>query len=204
LPDPEDIEEYFFYTVLQPVKDGLVERISDYPGYNCFHDAIHGIERKFTVYKWAEFYNAARYNNKLTPNDFSEVVTLRYARIPGYDHLTQTEYAQLMKAKLEERRQKILSERREAGIGILGAQKLLRTAPGSIPRNTKRSDFQSYRPRVLSVSAARREEIKAWYFQIFFEYRHASARYRAGEPCVIFPEGTYKPMVPCSVDKLAA
>src|SRR5262249_8637853 len=46
LPSAEDVEEYFFYTVLQPIKDGLVENLSDFPGYNCFHDAIHGIERE--------------------------------------------------------------------------------------------------------------------------------------------------------------
>ena len=42
LPSDEDLENWFFYTVLQPVQDGLVERISDYPGYNCFHDAVWG------------------------------------------------------------------------------------------------------------------------------------------------------------------
>ena len=49
VPGDEDIESRFFYTVLQPVQDGLVSKISEYPGYNCFHDAIYGIKRKFKV-----------------------------------------------------------------------------------------------------------------------------------------------------------
>ncbi len=49
LPDAESIEEYFFYTALQLVSDGLVDRISDYPGYNFFHDAISGIKRTFKI-----------------------------------------------------------------------------------------------------------------------------------------------------------
>ena len=38
----EDIEDRFFYTVLQPVQDGLVPKIREYPGFNCFHDAVWG------------------------------------------------------------------------------------------------------------------------------------------------------------------
>ena len=38
----EDLEQQFFYTVLQPVQDGLVEKLSEYPGYNCFHAGLVG------------------------------------------------------------------------------------------------------------------------------------------------------------------
>ena len=55
LPNNEDIEKYFFYTVLQPVQDGLVPKISEYPGYNCFHNAVWDRKRKFKVVKWGEY-----------------------------------------------------------------------------------------------------------------------------------------------------
>jgi hypothetical protein len=42
IADEATIEEYFFYVVLQPIKDGLVDKISECPGYNCFHDAVWG------------------------------------------------------------------------------------------------------------------------------------------------------------------
>ena len=45
LPGNDDVEELFFYTVLQAVQDGLVDDIADYPGYNCFEDAIRGREQ---------------------------------------------------------------------------------------------------------------------------------------------------------------
>ncbi|NDC37789.1 MAG: hypothetical protein EBZ48_07020, partial [Proteobacteria bacterium] len=46
LPAAQDIEEQFFYTVLQPVQDGLADSIYKYRGYNCFEDAITGKVRK--------------------------------------------------------------------------------------------------------------------------------------------------------------
>jgi hypothetical protein len=46
---------------------------------------------------------------------------------------------------------------------------------------------------VLSVSNERRAATRSWYFSIFFSYKKASKRYRAGELDVEFPHGTYLP-----------
>ena len=104
----DDIEEYFFYTVLQPVQDGLVTKISDYPFYNCFSDAVNGIEREYEVVNWAEYNARKRYNPSLNIRDFIEIVTLKYERLPGYERLSQKEYSNLMHQKLEVRRAKIV------------------------------------------------------------------------------------------------
>ena len=193
LPAPEDIEEYFFYTVLQPVQDGLVERISDYPGYNCFHDAIHGVARTFKVVRWADYYNAVRANPRLSVEDFTDCVTLKYTRIPGYENHSRQEYVELMKRKLEERRSRIVAERRKQGLCFAGKSTIQLTKRGATPTKTKRSSITSHRPRVLSKCPLRRATVKAWYFQIYAEYRSVSARYRAGEWQTPFPEGTYRP-----------
>ncbi len=49
VPDDKSVENEFFYIALQPVQDGLVERVGDYPGYNFFNDAISGRERAFKL-----------------------------------------------------------------------------------------------------------------------------------------------------------
>lgn len=193
LPDNDDIEAYFFYTVLQPVQDGLVEKISDYPGYNCFNDAIYGIKRQFKVVRWAKYNAAKRHNPDAQVRNYTEIVTLEYARLPGYEDLTRKEYADLMLKKLEERRQEVIQKRRASGLGFVGREKLLRTPPGALPRHTKTSTQESHRPRILAVCAKRRAEHNAWYYETHFEYKEASARYRAGELSVQFPEGTYRP-----------
>jgi REP element-mobilizing transposase RayT len=195
LPAAEDIEEYFFYTVLQPIKDGLVDKISQYPGYNCFHDAIWGVKRKFKVVKWKEYRDARRFNKRVKLCDFTEVVTLEYERIPGYDHLTQSDYAKLMMEKYEARRKLILEKRLGEGKKCVGRNMLNRVKPGTIPLNTKRSDRNAHRPRVLSISNERRAVFKAWYFEICFSYKESSLKYRRGDIRVEFPQGTYKPLI---------
>lgn len=196
LPGDADVEEYFFYTVLQPIKDGLVERISDYPGYNCFHDAIHGIARKFKIIRWKEYHDAKRRGQHVAVKDFSDVVTLQYERLPGYDHLSQKEYSQLMLQKLEERRVAIVTERRARGLEFAGSDALRRKKRGTKPVKTKNSGRYSHRPRVLSVCPKRRRECITWYFEIHFQYREASRDYRGGKLEAIFPDGTYRPFLP--------
>lgn len=194
LPGAADIENQFFYTVLQPVSDGLVEKISDYPFYNCFHDAVCGIRRKFKTINWAKYRAKRRYNSSVKPTDFIEMFTLKYDRIPGYENLSQHEYRVMMEKKLEERRLKILAERQANGkSGFVGRAALLATVPGTKAKNPKLSDIDTHRPRVLSVSFERRADTKAWYFKIYFEFKLASRRYRAGEIDVEFPPGTYRP-----------
>ena len=187
----------FFYTVLQAVQDGLVEKLADYPWYNCFHDAVWGIERKFKVIRWAEYNAARRHNAKVSIKDYTDIVVLKYERLPGYEHLTQKQYALLMQKRLEERRIEIVKKRKEAGLGFVGREALLEISPGSRPRHTKTSTRYSHRPRVLAVCSQRRKEVNAWYFDTYARYKAASLRYRSGELGIKFPPGTYMPPAIC-------
>ena len=203
VPAAADIEDRFFYTVLQAVNDGHVERISEYPGYNCFHDAVWGVKRRYKVVRWGEYNAARRYNPKLAIKDYTDTVELEYTRIPGYEHLSQRDYAHLMEKKLEERRVKIVNERRAKGLEFLGREKLLKIKRGSRPKNTKTSTSESYRPRVLSVCPKRRQEYEARYYDTQAKYKIASKAYRAGDLTVEFPEGTYRPSIPGGVGPAA-
>jgi REP element-mobilizing transposase RayT len=196
LPGDADIENWFFYTVLQPVQDGLVEKISDYPGYNCFHDAVWGIKRKYKCVNWTAYHEALRWNPVANIKDFTEIYLLEYARLPGYEELTQREYAMLMHKKLEERRREIVAKRQAEGKGFAGRTALLQTRPGSRPRLTKVSTRGSHRPRILCVCPQRRAEATTWYFDIYFKFKAASKSYRRGDREVVFPDGTYRPYVP--------
>lgn len=191
LPGKEDIEEYFFYTVLQPVNDGLVDDIAHYPGYNCFEDAVTGREREYKVIKWKEYNDAKRWDPSVSLEEFTEICVLKYARLPGYEHMTQFEYGSMMRKKLKDRTALVVSKR--GGKPSLGVAGMRLVRPGSRPHKTKTSHRHSHRPRVLSRNPERRSKCEAWYYQTYFEYRACSKRYRDGELSVEFPRGTYKP-----------
>ena len=176
---------------LQPVNDGLVDNIRDYPGYNCFEDAISGTEKHYRVVKWKEYNDARRWNPNVSIDDYTELCTLKYEKLPGYENLSQEEYKLQMRQKLAKRTQEALQKRK--GKPSLGAVNLKTVQPGARPKRSKTSGPQDHRPRVLSKDHKRRSLGKAWYFQIYWRYKAASKRYRNGEMDVEFPKGTYKP-----------
>ncbi len=194
-PGADDIEEYFFYTVLQPVKDGLVRHIKDYPGYNCFYDSIRGIVRKFKVVKWKDYNEKKRWSHDVRIEDYTYTVQLKFKRLPGYESLTQNEYEKLMIQKLEVRIREIVQSRMSNGVGFVGRDKLLKKQPGSLPKNTKQSNFNKKRPRILSICSVRWAKFVDWYFKIYFAFKNASEQYRNGNLNAEFPPGTYRPVL---------
>jgi REP element-mobilizing transposase RayT len=190
---PDDLIAKFLYTVLQPVQDGLVERISDYPGYTCLTDAIKGIDRKFELINWTSYNRALRTNKEESIKDHTEEYTLKFHRIPGLEHLNNKEYQKLMYRKVEERRLEIVKERRDEGLGFVGKENLKKTEPGTRARNPKKSTRHSFRPRVDSVCPERRKEAKKFYFTMYDLYKKASAKYRKGFLDIEFPPGMYRP-----------
>ena len=189
----DDIEDRFFYLALQAVQDGLVQKISDYPGYNFFHDAVHDIQREHKVVDWTAYNRAKRGNPNIPIKNFETTYKLKYHRIPGYEDLSRKEYAKMLSKKLEERRSEIVKKRLEEGKGFLGTELLKQVVPGSRPQRTKRSDRNSFRPRVLSICPLRRQESLKFYFDCYVNFKHASKKLRDGILDTIFPHGMYKP-----------
>lgn len=194
LPNKEDVEEYLFYCALQPVLAGLCEKIEDYPGYNSFNDAVSGRSRVFEVVDWAGYNQRKRFDSKARIKDFSRSYTLQYSRLPGYEHLSQEEYREVMYKKLEERRQRIVEERRAKGLGFAGRVALSRVVPGSQPKITKKSSRGSFRPLVLTKCRETKRAFLSWFFGVREAYIRASRRFRSGELSVSFPTGTYRPL----------
>ncbi len=191
LPGAEDIEEQFFYTVLQPVNDGGCNDISKCREYNCFEDAISEAKRIYKVIRWKEYNDAKRWKDDVRIEDYTEEVILQYSRLPGYEKLSKKEYMALMRQKLKERTLIAIQNRKVKKSVSEDRQGTVK--PGSRPRHSKKVNPNGHRPRVLSKDPERRAKGKDWYFSIYFSYRESSALYRSGQLNVQFPKGTYKP-----------
>ena len=193
LVESYDLEEKFFYCALQPVKAGLCQRISDYPGYNSFSDATSNIKRKYEVIDWAEYNKKKKYNPRLNIKDYTTYYELSYLRLPQYKSLSHREYKKLMLQKLEEQRQEIVKKRIAEGLGFLDPSHLLEVQPGSLPHKTKKSRRYDYRPLAFCKDPTLKAEYMTKRFGVIDAYKKASKAYLAGDEHVEFPPFTYKP-----------
>ena len=195
LPEAADVEHWMLYAVLNPIKHGLVQKCSDYPGYNSFSDSISGVKRKFKLVDWTDFNNRKRGNSSLTKEDCTKTYELVFTPLPGYEHLSHKEYREVMLKKAEKRRCQLIEERLAKGQGFAGLEALQKTEPGSPPKATKKSTRHTKRPLVLSLSREAKDIFVNRYFRLLEAYREASKRYRAGDLTVEFPPGTYRPVL---------
>jgi REP element-mobilizing transposase RayT len=193
LPLNEDVRHYFHYCALQAVSAGLTERISEYPGYNSFGDAVYCREKTYKVVDWTDYNNRRRSNKNLGIKDCTDEYKLKYSRLPGLEHLSQNEYAETLLKELEEKRSVIIAERKKEEKGFVGPKALRKTRPGALPRNTKTGGF---RPVVLSCCRETRNQFLEWYWGIVELYMEASEKYRNGDRNAVFPANTYKPPGP--------
>lgn len=193
IPTNNDLSERYFYTVLQPVNDALVDDVADCPYYNCFEDSIKGRKIEYKVVRWKDYHDAKRWkkNADVTVDKFTDIFYLEFTRLPGYEHLSQEDYETTMRKELAERTKEVLETRRVKV--CLGAKQLKQVEPGSKPKNPKTSTRTTERPRIASKNS---EVIKAamdWYWSIINAYKEASKDYRNGNLNAEFPKGTYRP-----------
>ncbi len=193
VPNQEDILDRFFYTALNPVAAGLVEKLSDYPSYNSFADATRGRTRTFKVVEWHKYNSQKRKRRNITIAEFTKYHKLSYARLPGHEGKSQKEYIDFMNRELERRRIEVVEKRRAAGYGFATPKVLAKQEPGAKPRSTKTSTRNTHRPLVLTRCPVTKREFLKWYFSLVAAFKTAALKLRAGVSTVTFPPGTYKP-----------
>ncbi len=195
VPNHDDIENRFFYTALNPIASGLAKDLRQFNGYCSFFDSIRDTQRVFPVVDWRKYDDKKRFNEDLTPEDFTTDYTLVYSRLPGYEHLSQAEYEQAMLERLHERQKEAVEKRIGEGKGFADPKKLRKQVPGSRPRTTKTSSRNSKRPLVLTSCAKTRQ----WFLDLYFAVRNAyteayEALKKNPTDIIEFPPGTYRPI----------
>jgi len=193
IPRDKDIVERFWYCALQAVYAGLCRRISDYPGYNSFYDAIYGRTKTFEVVDWSKYRQVKRYRPEAKPQDFTIVYELNYERLPGFEYMSQKQYAHFMLAELAKRTKAIVVEWQKKGHVFMTKAQLKKVSASRTAKKPKISNRYSHRPLVLTSCAVTKQNFLQWYFSIYYRYKKAVQAYLAGNTNADFPPGTYRP-----------
>ncbi|MBK9030734.1 MAG: hypothetical protein IPL61_05240 [Myxococcales bacterium] len=176
LVDPADVMDKLVYAATNPVGDGLVERVHQWPGVNGLGALLRG--RTLTVQRPRHFFAA--------DGDLPEVATLTLTIPP------ELGAAEAVRRELRERvtavEEAAAAERRRTGARVLGRRAILRQSWHDSPDTP--APRRRLRPLIAARDTAHRiAALKA--IRAFREaYRDARLRWRAGLP-TIFPAGTY-------------
>ncbi|MCO4762173.1 MAG: transposase [Myxococcales bacterium] len=189
-PDEETQTSRLRYIMAHGVKEDLVEKVGDWPGVSSLPWLLHD---EPIVGVWTDFtarYNASRRKGYVPiAGEFDTEYELRMTVMPCWRDRSGAEWRSTVRGLATEIDDTAAKRRLETGTSFLGIDRAL-AADGSAGRALKRRPA----PAVHAVCPVVRGRLKAGLRAIADAYAEASARFRAGEWDVEFPEGTFRPL----------
>src|SRR5690554_4138067 len=168
-------ERKLLYTILNPVKADLVERVEEWPGFMILPR------------DWGKTMKVPKPDTFFGP-DLPDIIELTPERPAGYDSMSPEELIAHFAGLIREGEDELGSARRLKKKRVLGVKRVLKTNPLSrpskpLPRRKLRPRFASKVPEILIAAIARERA-----FQI--AYRRERERWLKGKKGVVFPCGT--------------
>ena len=189
--DEMSAEDQLLYCLTNPVKDGLVERISESPYFTCYRALAKGETMRFWRINWTAYDLAGGPRKKShRPKDYLEWYDLELTPLPDQVDWPAHKRQAWVRAQVREMEQNVRDEFRAVGRSAMGVAAQFQTDPRSRPRNPKRSGPQ---PLCHSSSAEGRREFRRCFKEVRRAHREASIDYRMGNWDREFPEGTFRP-----------
>ncbi|MCP4600030.1 MAG: hypothetical protein GY847_05740 [Proteobacteria bacterium] len=198
----EAFEERYAYILTNPVKPGLVAKVSDSPFFSSLKGALEDKLFKFTWFDRTRKHNRTRRGQKRDNSEFEKEYEYKLAIPPMWKHLSKKKRQERAKELIRANEVRYARERRAESRSVLGARRVVAQSPFTRPRNPARS------PRVKVF--CRVKEIEEGYLKgvrvIVGMYKEAyggfiTAARRGCRPLVEWPSGCYPPssMVPIPV-----
>jgi len=187
--DEESLVALLRYILAQGVKDGLVQKVRDWPGLNCLRMLVRGSGRSVRWFSWSKRWasrNGPGAKNRFDPR-WAEREVLRLVPLPHWAHLPQKHRARrvLELVRSVEREAEATHER------VLGTAALLSQHPHHRPARPERSP----RPLCHAARASTRQRYIEHYRAYVASFCSASMRYRAGDLGAEFPLGAFRPFL---------
>lgn len=189
LVNPSDVMAKLLYTLANAVAADLVDHVADWPGANSYSAMLSG--EPIQTMRPVVFF---RKNGPMP-----EAVSLVLVRPPGYEKLSQEEWANYLREQVRIVEDRTRAERVKKGKSVLGRLGVLRTSP------TEASKTQFPRGKIHPEVACKETDarVNALLGLKAFRAAHEEARLqlKANVLEVVFPYGTYKMRImghPCA------
>ncbi len=180
------------YVLSNGVKEGLVEKVLDWPGVHAAPALLSGLPLEGVWYDRTKEYLVKIKGKKTDPDRFAESETLTLAPLPCWSHLPPEAYRARIAKLIDQIEADAAAQREASGRKPLGAEAILRQDPRTEPNRTKKSPA----PRFHAVRKWVREELYQTYTLFVQAYREAAELLRMGHRNAVFPRGCFPPPLP--------
>jgi hypothetical protein len=181
--------ERFRYVLVHGIKEGLVEKVKDWPGVHCAQALLTGETVQGYWYDETQAYAARRRGEEFDRMRFE---TLTLSPLPCWKHLSEEKRRKLVANLIAEIEAEAAVRRQRTGNQVLGASAVRGQHPFDRPAKSKKSPA----PLFHAASKAVHRELYEMYGWFVAAFRKASEKLRAGNRMVSFPAGSFPPALP--------
>jgi len=184
-------EKLLGYGACNVVKDGLVEKASDWKGLSSTKVLSFGGKLKFTYINRTLWWKKGAKNKDVAPSEYTRETEIDLHPLPAWVKLSVSSRQRRFCEIVQNHEEQAKLEREKEGItSVKGMSKIARLSPFSKPTSPRKRTVQPL------CHADTQEEYKLYkekYKGIAQEHQKASIAFRSGYLDVEFPPGTFRP-----------
>lgn len=181
------------YLLSHGVKEHLVARCSEWPGVHCASSLVEGQALSGVWFDRSAQYRARLRGEDLDERHFAEAETLRFDRLPCWQHLDGEQYRRRIADIVADVEATAAAARLAEGTEPLGTEAIVRQDPRARPAHELE---RSPAPFVHAATKAVRRAFVDAYRWFEAAFRSAAEKLRSGERNVVFPDGCFPPPSP--------
>ncbi len=181
------------YSLAHGVKEGLVERVTDWPGIHAARHLVHGEPLEGAWFNRSKEWAARNRGQAYGTYDYATRYAIPFVRLPAYRHLALDEYQDRIAELIGEIEAE--GEKKRDGGTVAGVERILSQNPLEPPtRVTQRSP----KPLFHVASKEARDDLIGGFLAFQAKHQIASASLRDGNLDAVswFPEGSYPGPLP--------
>ena len=184
--------EVLKYVIGHGVKEGLVERVVQWPGIHSAKARLLGQPLTGHWFSRKDESAARRRGEDFGPMEYATEETVVLSPIPCWEHLPAEEYRDRVRGLVEEVEEEAAADRERSGMPACGPEAILAQDPQHRPKKRDRSPA----PFVHAATKAARLALYQSYSWFVGEFRKAAEKLRRGDRDVGFPPGCFPPALP--------
>lgn len=185
--DAPSMAQQFFYAMTNPVKDGLVDKISQWKGFSSYPQLAHGKDEVFTWFDRTQWH---REQKKKPLQAYMRSGRIPYTPLPSIAHLKPAQQESYIRREVRAIEQACRAQRERNNQKVMTVQKLEKVDPRQRPKTRQP---RTKKPLCHSSCPEAAKAYKVLLFYFLEAYGKASAEYRRGKHNAVFPTGSYKP-----------
>ncbi|HXO22422.1 MAG TPA: hypothetical protein VOA87_21075 [Thermoanaerobaculia bacterium] len=180
------------YVLAHGCKEGLVERLRDWPGVSAVSALLEEKPLKGVWFDRTQEYAARRRGEAFDRLRYASSYSLKLERLPCWTHLSAELYRERIGEMVDEIEAQAAAQRELGGQLAKGPTAIRAQDPHDRPEKLKRSAA----PLFHAASRRMRRELYEAYAHFVAAFREAAERLLAGDRRAAFPAGSFPPALP--------